>query len=252
MATDWVFGIHAVEALIENRAEAVMRLCIQKGRNDEKIKILQELAQCRGISVEMMSKHDIEALVKGNHQGVIAEVEPTIELDEADLHALTKQLAGKKQAPFFLVLDGVTDPHNLGACVRTANAAGVHAVIYPKDKSASLNATVRKVASGAADFTPMVAVTNLARTMKWMKECGIWLVGAAGESQQLMAAADFTGPLALVMGSEGSGMRRLTRENCDQLVKIPMSGQVESLNVSVATGILLYEAVRQRTLSRLH
>ncbi len=252
MANEWVFGIHAVDAVIEKRRDAVQQICIQKGRNDQKIKALESRARGYGLSVVTMAKHEIEQRVKGNHQGVIAEVAPARELDEADLEQLVKSLAAKKAPPFFLVLDGVTDPHNLGACVRTANAAGAHAVIYPKDKSAGLNATVRKVACGAADFTPMISVTNLARTLKWLKQCGIWVVGAAGETEQAMAMADFTGPLALVMGSEGKGMRRLTRENCDQLVKIPMQGEVESLNVSVATGVLLYEAYRQRYLARLH
>jgi 23S rRNA (guanosine2251-2'-O)-methyltransferase len=148
--------------------------------------------------------------------------------------------------PLLLMLDGVTDPHNLGACLRTADAAGVQAVIIPKDKSASLNATVRKVACGAAEVIPLVAVTNLARTLEKLKKRGLWVVGTAGEAEQDVYDVDMTGPTVLVMGAEGKGMRRLTRELCDFLVRLPMSGSVSSLNVSVATGVCLFEAVRQR------
>jgi len=164
-------------------------------------------------------------------------------LDSDDLMALVERL---KVPPFLLILDDVTDPHNLGACLRTADAAGVHAVIVPKDRSASLTDTVRRVACGAAEKVPFVQVTNLARTMKKLRDAGVWLVGTADEIQSNLYRVDLTGPLALVMGSEGSGLRRLTREHCDFLVSIPMSGSVESLNVSVATGVCLFEAVRQR------
>ena len=163
-------------------------------------------------------------------------------LDEADLDAVLN----KQSEPFLLVLDGVTDPHNIGACLRTADAAGVHAVIVPKDKSAGLTATARKVACGAAESVPLIQVTNLSRTLKHLQDKGVWVIGTAGEAEQLIYQVDLKGPTALVMGAEGKGMRRLTREHCDQLVKLPMAGAVSSLNVSVATGVCLYEIVRQR------
>ena len=164
-------------------------------------------------------------------------------LDEDDLLVMLEKLAAP---PFLLILDEINDPHNLGACLRTAAAAGVHAVVVPKDHSVSLTETVRRVACGGAEKVPFVRVTNLARTMKQLQEAGVWLVGAAGEASDNLFKTDLTGPLAIVMGSEGSGLRRLTRDNCDFLVSIPMSGAVESLNVSVATGICLFEALRQR------
>jgi len=163
--------------------------------------------------------------------------------DEAFLNRLLDEL---DEPPFLLVLDGVTDPHNLGACLRTAAAAGVHAVVAPKDKAAGINATVRKVAAGAAERIPFVPVTNLARTLKSLQSRGLWTVGAAGEAKQSLYQCQLTGSLALVLGAEGSGLRRLTREHCDFLVAIPMASDVESLNVSVAVGVCLYEAVRQR------
>ena len=178
-----------------------------------------------------------------NHQGVLAWVrspKPRLEKDLPDL------LQGLDRPPFLLILDGVQDPHNLGACLRTADAAGVHAVIAPKDNAAGLTPTVCKVASGAAETVAYVQVTNLARAMDRLKEQGIWLTGTAGEATTDVYQADLKGPLGLVMGAEGSGLRRLTRERCDHLVRLPMLGRVESLNVSVATGICLYEALRQR------
>ena len=162
-------------------------------------------------------------------------------------HDLAELLDNLTVPPFLLILDGITDPHNLGACLRTADAAGAHAVITPKDKSATLNATASKVACGAAETVPLIQVTNLARTLTQLKERGVWLLGTAGESATSIYQADLTGPLALVMGAEGKGMRRLTREHCDGLLHIPMAGSVSSLNVSVATGVCLFEAVRQRS-----
>ncbi|PID41947.1 MAG: 23S rRNA (guanosine(2251)-2'-O)-methyltransferase RlmB [Gammaproteobacteria bacterium] len=247
MASDWVFGIHAVQSVLESRADSVEVLYIQKGRNDQKLQVILNAANSCAVKVQARPRHELDKLVKGNHQGVVAKVLMARERDEGDLEELIHALKARGEAPFFLVLDGVTDPHNLGACIRTANGAGVHAVIFPRDKSAHLNATVRKVACGASEFTPVIAVTNLARTMKWLQQNGIWLAGAAGEAESVQSDVNLTGPIAIVMGSEGKGLRRLTKENCDVLAKIPMSGQVDSLNVSVATGIFLYEAVRQRT-----
>ncbi|PUV48591.1 23S rRNA (guanosine(2251)-2'-O)-methyltransferase RlmB, partial [Cronobacter sakazakii] len=177
------------------------------------------------------------------HQGIVARVKPGRQYGENDLPDL---LAAHAQ-PFLLILDGVTDPHNLGACLRSADAAGVHAVIVPKDRSAQLNATAKKVACGAAESVPLIRVTNLARTMRLLQEENVWIVGTAGEADHTLYQSKMTGPLALVMGAEGEGMRRLTREHCDELISIPMAGSVSSLNVSVATGICLFEAVRQRS-----
>ena len=178
------------------------------------------------------------------HQGIMARVKPARQYSEKDLD----EIIAREATPFFLVLDGVTDPHNLGACLRSADAAGVHGVIVPKDKSAKLNGTARKVACGAAETVPLIQVTNLARTLRDIKEAGVWVVGTAGETDTHVFDANLTGPMAIVMGAEGDGMRRLTREHCDVLVKIPMVGTVSSLNVSVATGICLFEVLRQRSL----
>jgi 23S rRNA (guanosine2251-2'-O)-methyltransferase len=177
------------------------------------------------------------------HQGAVAAVRPLKPWDEHDVSAALSEF----HDPLLLVLDGVTDPHNLGACLRTADAAGVQAVIIPKDRAAAVDGVVRKVAAGAAEFVPVAAVTNLSRTLDMLKEHGIWVVGTCGDAGQTVYAADLKRPLALVLGAEGGGMRRLTRERCDFLVRIPMAGQVQSLNVSVAAGIALFEARRQRT-----
>lgn len=185
----------------------------------------------------------MDSWVEGVHQGVVAEVSPSQVWGEAMLEELLDRSEG---APLILVLDGVTDPHNLGACLRTADAAGALAVIVPKDKSATLNATVRKVACGAAEVIPLVAVTNLARSLEKLQQRGLWVVGTAGEAEMEVYDHDLTGPTVLIMGAEGKGMRRLTREHCDYLVKLPMAGSVSSLNVSVATGVCLFEALRQR------
>jgi len=201
-------------------------------------------AQAGGITVHCVPRAELDALVGGaRHQGVVARGTAPPQRSEVDLDAV---LAGQTKAAFLLVLDGVQDPHNLGACLRSADAAGVQAVIAPKDRSVSLTPTVRKVASGAAEAVPFIQVTNLARTLRELKQAGIWLVGTAGEAGTSLFEADLAGPLALVMGAEGKGLRRLTRETCDTLVHIPMAGSVASLNVSVATGICLFEAVRQR------
>lgn len=239
-----VFGIHAVEALLQRQSNRIDSLLLQQGRNDKRIQGLQDHAGQLGIRCAIVPKDELDRQADGNHQGVIALTKPAQTLRERDLTTL---LEGLEHQPLLLILDGVTDPHNLGACLRTADAAGVDAVVAPKDNSAPLNATVRKVACGAAEVVPYIQVTNLARTMKDIQQRGIWISGTAGEAEQSVYAADLTGPVALVMGAEGKGMRRLTRENCDFLIKLPMAGSVSSLNVSVATGICLFEAVRQRS-----
>ena len=245
MSDDVVFGVHAVQSLFENTPDTVLELMIQKGRTDKRINQLVEAARSQGVTVRFVERSRLDQRVDGGvHQGIVARVAQARVYREGDLDELLDQL---NEPPFLLILDGVTDPHNLGACLRTADAAGVHALITPKDKSASLNSTARKVACGAADNVPFVQVTNLSRTMDALKERGIWLIGTAGESAGNVYQSDLKGPLGLVMGAEGKGMRRLTREKCDSLVFIPMAGSVSSLNVSVATGVCLFEAVRQRS-----
>ncbi|WP_372738155.1 23S rRNA (guanosine(2251)-2'-O)-methyltransferase RlmB [Neptunomonas sp.] len=245
MQPELIFGFHAVKTTLKYDAARVQRVVVLKGREDERLnQLLEELGD--NIRVERIPRQKLDEMAQGGvHQGVIAACTPMESKVESFLYQLLDKL---DEAPFLLVLDGVTDPHNLGACLRTADAAGVHAVIAPKDKSAPLNATVSKVACGAAEVIPYVQVTNLARTLQELQQRGIWITGTAGEAEQMVYQANLTGPMALVMGAEGKGMRRLTREGCDFLIKIPMAGEVSSLNVSVATGVCLFEAVRQRQL----
>ena len=243
MHNDIVFGLHAVQSLFEASPERVRELHVQKGRTDKRINALVDQARQQGVAVKFVERSRLDAKADGVHQGIMARVSAARVYREEDLEDILDDL---NVAPFLLILDGVTDPHNLGACLRTADAAGVQAIIAPKDKSASLNATATKVACGAADNVPLIQVTNLARTMAWLKERGIWIIGTAGEGSTSVYQSDLKGPLALVMGAEGKGMRRLTRDLCDVLISIPMAGAVSSLNVSVATGVCLFEAVRQR------
>lgn len=243
--SETAYGIHAVDVILRRSPERIIALSIQSDRNDKRIQGLLSLAQNQGVAVDRVSKADLDEMVSERHQGVVAVITPR----QADGGVTERDLSGYLKGidcPLVLVLDGVTDPHNLGACLRSADAAGVAAVIVPKDNSAELNAVARKVASGAADVIPLVRVTNLARTLRSLKELGIWIVGTTGEADTLVYDQDLSIPTALVMGAEGPGMRRLTTEACDFLVKLPMAGDVSSLNVSVATGICLFEAVRQR------
>ncbi|MCD1637607.1 23S rRNA (guanosine(2251)-2'-O)-methyltransferase RlmB [Pseudomonas stutzeri] len=242
-----IYGLHAVEALLRHHPKRVKQVWLAEGRGDPRAQVLIELAAQARVSVGQCERREMDAWVEGVHQGVVAEVSPSQVWGEAMLDELLDRAEGP---PLLLVLDGVTDPHNLGACLRTADAAGALAVIVPKDKSATLNATVRKVACGAAEVIPLVAVTNLARTLEKLQQKGLWIVGTAGEAEQSLYEQELTGPIVLVMGAEGRGMRRLTREHCDYLVRLPMAGSVSSLNVSVATGVCLFEALRQRGLGR--
>jgi len=242
--SEHVYGLHAVQALIKASPQRLKALYVYRGRRDQKVQKIIEGAKSIGIGAQLVEKKVIDAMCEGQHQGVLAEVEPGQSLDEAQLYLM---LEAAETTPFVLILDGVTDPHNLGACLRSADAAGVQAVIIPKDNSAGLTDTARKVACGAAESVPLVVVTNLARCMKKLQGLGLWLSGLAGEAEEGLFDSDLTGPRAIVMGAEGSGMRRLTRETCDTLVKIPMKGTVSSLNVSVATGVVLFEALRQRS-----
>jgi len=242
---DLLFGIHSIEAVLNNEPERILEIFALKGRDDERMNQVISLARRHGISVSFVAKNKLEDRADGeSHQGIIANARAAKVKTEADLD----DILNNTDQPFLLILDGVTDPHNLGACIRSADAAGVHAVIVPKDNAASLTPVVRKVACGAAETMPLIQVTNLARTMREIQERGIWIYGTAGEASQPLYETTMTGPVAIVMGAEGSGMRRLTREHCDYLVSLPMAGSVSSLNVSVTTGICLFEVVRQRGL----
>lgn len=243
--SEMIYGIHAVQALLERDPQRFLEVFVMKGREDRRLMpLIAELEQM-GIVIQVANRQWLDEKVEGAvHQGIIARVREGRQYQENDLPALLENL---EQPPFLLILDGVTDPHNLGACLRSADAAGVHAVIVPRDRSAHLNATAKKVACGAAETVPLIRVTNLARTMRFLQEQNVWIVGTAGEADHNLYQSKMTGPMALVMGAEGDGMRRLTREHCDELISIPMAGSVSSLNVSVATGICLFEAVRQRS-----
>lgn len=241
--SEQIYGIHAVKSFLDNAPERLIDVMVLKGREDKRLNPLLSELQKMGIAVQHVNRQTLDNKAQGEvHQGIIARIVPAKERNEHDLDQILDQTA----TPLLLILDGVTDPHNLGACLRTADAAGVDAVIVPKDKSAQLTAIARKVACGAAETVPLVRVTNLARTMRDLQERNVWIVGTAGEAEASLYQAKLTGAIALVMGAEGDGMRRLTREHCDQLVSIPMAGSVSSLNVSVATGVCLFEIVRQR------
>lgn len=239
------FGMHAVRHALSHGVTTGMTegiLLLQSGREDRKLREVSQLAEAHGVPTRMMGRAELDRIAGGRHQGVILMGQQR----RADHQDLESMLAGLESAPLLLILDGVQDPHNLGACLRSADAAGADAVIVPRRRAAGMGATVRKVAAGAAEHVPLFAVTNLARTMRFLSDQGIRLVGAAGEAATHVFDADLKGPLALVMGSEEKGLRRLTREHCGELVSLPMAGSVESLNVSVAAGICLFEAVRQR------
>lgn len=241
---DIVHGIHAVTSIVKHHPERLIELFVLQGRRDKAIDPILQAARRAGVRPQESQRKTLDQKAQGeNHQGVIAVVMPPKHYQEGDLPGLCEK-AGRKAC--FLVLDNVTDPHNLGACLRTADAAGVTAVIVPKDKSAKISSTVSKVASGAAETMPFVVVTNLARALRELQDLGVWIIGTAGEATKNLYQVDMQGPVALVMGAEGSGMRRLTREHCDELISIPLAGTVSSLNVSVAAGVCLFEVVRQR------
>ena len=242
---EWIFGLHAVEAVLQQRPESVLSVWVITERQDRRLKKIIDMAARLGVAVEKVRRAQLEHALQGDahHQGVAAQTKKLTVHDERDLDALV-DLAG--DTLLLLVLDGVQDPHNLGACLRTANAAGAHAVIAPKDNASGLTPVVRKVASGAAEVTPFIQVTNLSRVLKRLQSLGVWVIGTAGDAVQNVYAIDYHRPVALILGAEGKGMRRLTRDCCDELVNIPMYGSVESLNVSVAAGICLYAAVHKR------
>ncbi|MWP60883.1 23S rRNA (guanosine(2251)-2'-O)-methyltransferase RlmB [Gilliamella sp. Pas-s25] len=248
--SETVYGLHAIEALLARSPERIIEVFIIKGREDKRlIAVVRQLEQL-GLPVKIANRQWLDEKSKnGVHQGILAMVKPSRGYQENDIPLLMEGQIN----PVILILDGVTDPHNLGACIRTADAAGVDFIIVPKDRSAPLNSTVQKVACGAAESVPVVRVTNLARTMRMLQdEYQVWIVGTAGEADRTLYQTDFyktstATSLALVMGAEGEGMRRLTKEHCDELVSIPMAGIVSSLNVSVATGVCLFEIVRQKS-----
>jgi 23S rRNA (guanosine2251-2'-O)-methyltransferase len=239
-----VFGLHAVTSLLQRNPARVSLLLALESRDDQRMQQVLALAEKANVPVRRVARAELDERVSGlSHQGVVAETGAAPSVGEKELPDFLDTL---QRPAFLLILDGVQDPHNLGACLRTADAAGVDAVIVPRDRSAPLNATARKVACGAAESVPVIRVTNLARALRGIRERGIWIYGAAGEAESSLYEADLAGPLALVLGGEGKGLRRLTREHCDALVSIPLAGSVSSLNVSVATGICLFEARRQR------
>lgn len=237
-----IFGMHAVLALLKTAPQRFIEIQLLKSRNDQRLKKIIQQAEKNNITLIYKDRDALDQCCQGNHQGVVARVQE----GESYTEKWLVESLDVAKSPLLLVLDGVTDPHNLGACLRSADAAGVAAVVIPKDNSAGMNETVQKVACGAAEAVPLVVVTNLARCLKKLKERGFWVSGAAGEATTSLYQADLSGPRVIVMGAEGSGMRRLTKELCDELVYIPMNGTVSSLNVSVATGVFLFESVRQR------
>lgn len=239
-----IFGVHAAQSALDYSPEKIKQAWVDQKRQDERLQgLIKGLGQ-KHVGIQKADRKQLDNLAKGaNHQGIILEVEMPAMRSESDLKSAVES---SKQVPFWLILDHIQDPHNLGACLRTADAAGVQGVIVTKDQAVGITPTVCKVASGAAETVPVYQVTNISRTIAWLKEQNIWVVGAAGEAEKTIYETDVNMPLALVMGAEEKGMRRLTREQCDFLVKIPMQGSVESLNVSVAAGILIYEIFRQR------
>ena len=240
-----IYGIHAVEAAIRNQPENVLQVFIQQGRNDSRIKTLLSIAQNSGVSIQSISNDKLkEKCPKARHQGVVAEIRRSkssnVSLDELL----------EKESVLLLILDEVQDPHNIGACLRTADAIGVDAVVVSKNRSPALTPVIRNVASGAAETVPYIMVSNLARAIEKIKASNVWVMGTSGDAGQTIYDTEVNQRLALVMGSEGKGMRRLTREACDELISIPMQGSVESLNISVATAVCLYEVRRQQQYKR--
>ena len=242
-STRHLIGFHAVVARLRHHAEGVQTIFVDAARRDRRMRELIERAETANVVVQAVDERRLQAMAgHDGHQGVVAVV------DSALPHVTLEDVVeGAAEPPLLLILDGVTDPHNLGACLRSADAFGVHALIVPKDRAVGVNATVAKAASGAVDTVPVVSVTNLARSMRDLKERGVWLVGADADGSENLFEADLSGPMAWVLGAEGTGLRRLTRELCDRVVSIPLHGSVSSLNVSVATGVCLYETRRQRS-----
>lgn len=242
--TQRVYGIHAVESILKNRPDQVLTVWFMKERSDKRVQTLHQMAEKLGLGIQHAHTKKLNELAGDtHHQGVVAEYRVAKPWTEAEL---IEKLEQTEKDCLLLVLEGIQDPHNLGACLRTADGAGVFAVIIPRDKAASITPVVRKVACGAAENIPIVMVNNITRLLETLKPLGIWIKGAAGEAKDSIFQTDFTGKIAIVLGAEGSGLKRITEAACDSLFSIPMKGSVDSLNVSVATGICLYEALRQR------
>jgi 23S rRNA (guanosine2251-2'-O)-methyltransferase len=244
MSHDLLIGIHAVEAALQYDAGNIVELYIESGAHNARVKELSDRARELGLKPHARDRAALDRMTGGaRHQGVVARYNAPAPLAESDLTRLVEEAGAHA---LILVLDGVTDPHNLGACLRSAEAAGVTAVVVPKDRAVGITPTVRRASAGAADRVPLVAATNLSRTLKVLKDAGVWLTGLVGDAEASVYSIDFKGPVAIVLGSEGEGMRRLTREACDFVARIPMRGGIESLNVSVAAGVALFEVLRQR------
>lgn len=248
MSESWIVGINPVEGALSNDSERVREVLVENGQRNARVLALAEQARTLRIKVQQGSREQLDKLAGvARHQGVAALYEAPAHMHENELVTLLERDGSET---LVLVLDGVTDPHNLGACLRSAAAAKVTAVIVPKDRAVGLTPVVRRASAGGADRVPLIAVTNLARTLRELKDAGVWITGLAGDTETSIHDVDFRGPVALVLGSEGEGIRRLTRELCDFVAKIPMPGTMESLNVSVATGVVLFETLRQRSAKR--
>jgi 23S rRNA (guanosine2251-2'-O)-methyltransferase len=244
MREDLIYGFHVIQCLLDSKPEKILTLYLADERDDNRVVALILRAEQEGIVIHRVNKKRLnDWFPSENHQGIVANIRPAALLSLADLDTLLDELSAP---PLLLILDGVQDPHNLGAILRSADASGVTAVIIPKDRAVALTATVRKIASGAAELVPVVQATNLARCLEHLKQRGIWIVGTEMDAKKTLFETDLKGPIAIVLGAEGSGLRRLTETQCDFLMKIPMKGSVESLNVSVSAGICLFEALRQR------
>ncbi|MEM6998523.1 MAG: 23S rRNA (guanosine(2251)-2'-O)-methyltransferase RlmB [Pseudomonadota bacterium] len=243
--TEQIFGIHAVTQMLETAPDRVINVWVQEAINSELVQGLQNEFNKLGLSVQITPRATMCRMTRNqNHQGVIIEVKPAKKKTDRDLEEILEQ--NKENNSLYLILDSVQDPHNLGACIRTAAATGVTAIIIPKDRAASLNETVRKVASGAVENVTVISVVNLVRAIKKIKEAGVWVVGAEGEAEESIYDMNLTVPTAIIMGGEGKGMRESVMKECDYVASLPLLGPIESLNVSVATGVILYEVIRQR------
>jgi 23S rRNA (guanosine2251-2'-O)-methyltransferase len=243
--TEQIFGLHAVNQMLETSPDRILNVWIQEAINSDSVRAIHEQVNNLGASVQIVPRATLSRMTKNqNHQGVIIEVKPAKKKTDDDLEGILEQ--NKDNNPLYLILDSVQDPHNLGACIRTADAAGVTAIIIPKDRSASINETVRKVASGAVENVTVLSVVNLVRVIKKMKEAGVWVVGTAGGTEESIYDMNLKVSTAIIMGGEGKGMRESIQNECDYVASLPILGQIESLNVSVATGVVLYEVVRQR------
>lgn len=246
MSDSRLYGIHAVKSILEHSADQLQSISVLAETSNRRLIQIISIAQKKGVVIHPVSAHELDLMAPDTkHQGIIAQLNKVrAQPGETELYQFVQALA---HAPFMLILDGVQDPHNLGACLRTADGAGVDAVVIPKNRATGITSTVRKVACGAAETVPVFQVTNLARVLKKFSQLGVWIVGLDGDAEKTLYQIDLKGPLAIALGAEGTGLRRLTLEHCDFVANIPMQGSVQSLNVSVVTGIALFEAIRQRS-----